>query len=201
MRGLGNINTSLEPTTEHGKELKQKLWIYLIVFVAVTLIKVFVLKGQGFMDIFNALFLYCGINAIDPCMLSFFVFISMFSLFEIVTILGTLIQHGTPLFKNGMAFPTLILFGSVALYIYGYWLVYEGYKEFKADRKENGAVGMGGVDYSNLIGGMDLGGGDDEAGNGNRGNRGNANRGGNSGAGGGGGSGFRAFQGQGVTLG
>lgn len=191
---FGNISNPLEPTTERGKELKRKLWIYLIVYVAVTLIKVLMLNGQGFMDIFNALFLYCGINAIDPCMLSFFVFMSMFSLFQIVVVLGTLIQHGNSLFKEGMGLISFIMIVSLGVYIYGFWLVYEAYKEFKADRKENnlgngGGLGMG-MDPGALLGGQD-------GGNGG----GNVNTGGNSGGGGGGSSGFRAFQGQGVAIG
>lgn len=191
MRGLGNINQSMEPNTPYGKEIKQKLWIFLIVYSATMLIQILVMGGEGIMNLLFCLFLYCGINAMDPCMLSFFVFITIFTIFEIVTMLGTLIQHGKSLFDSKIALVTIMMMVSFVVHLVGYYFVYEGYKEFKADRKESGGgIGMGGVDYTNLTAGMNMGGGND-----------NQGQGGNAGNNGGGGTEFRAFQGQGVAIG
>lgn len=190
--GFDSISATREPTTEKGKELKEKLWIYLFVYIGITVIKLFVLGGQAFMDLFNALFLYCGINSMNPCMLAFFIFLAMFSLFELVTILGTLIQHGTPLFSNGMGMSSILLIASLGITLYGFWLIYESYKEFKADIKENGGGTGGGFDTTNLLGGMNMGG--DGGGN-------NAGAGNNNTQAGGGGGNFTPFQGQGVALG
>ena len=196
---FGGMNTeAMELPTERGKKLQNYLYIYLVVFAFITIIRMIMLSGDGFFDLIIAMFLFCGARSGDSCMMSFFVLLTFFSFYQCFSALGLSIQKGKSLFAKDSVVINLLLFTILVLYVAGYYLCYEAYKEFKAIQKEYAGQRGGG---GGMLGGTPFDGTEladytmGAVGGGNGGN----NRRNNNGNGGGGG--FVPFQGQGVTIG
>lgn len=189
----------IEPPTEKAKTYKSRIYIFLIVYVFITIFKMAYTQG-GFQDLISALFLYCGARSINFCYLSFFILMTFFSFFTCIVIIGTAIQQNKTMFnrKNAMAYTVIIL--AFLVYIYGYYLCFLAYREFKAI-----AFSKSGTSGGGLAGlGAPLMGGNTQQAAGAGGNtaiRGQMARGNNAPREQENTGGFRAFGGQGVTIG
>jgi hypothetical protein len=170
------------------KDLSEMIKLYTLIFFLLSVAKCFVL-GISFLisDVIAALILFFGADMFDSCYLSLFVFFTFIPVFEHFCSLGLLIQRRVP-FQGKTILRTWFLIGSMLLYIIGWALAFQGYKEFKAAE-----YGLPSLDGWNNPEFTRLRNNEDEE-HGRREER-NANN------NGGGNTEFQAFKGQGVAIG
>lgn len=121
------------PLTKRSKELADYLKLYCLIFLLLVIAKCFVLGPlQLLSDLLAVLVLFMGTMSFDYCYLTMFVFLTLYSVLDLVAKLGLLIQRGIPVLEAKLLWKTIAVVLSLILYCIGWWLTLIAYREFKS---------------------------------------------------------------------
>lgn len=121
------------PLTKRSKELADYLKLYCLIFFLLVIGKCFVLGPlQLLSDLLAVLVLFMGTMSFDYCYLAMFVFLTLYSVLDLVAKLGLLIQRGIPVLEAKLVWKTIAVLLSLLLYCIGWWLTLIAYREFKS---------------------------------------------------------------------
>ena len=140
---LGDGFEEIPAPNERTKTLRKDIIIYMIVFGVCILMK-FSIGMFPIQDLFSVLLLWCGYRTLNYCCMSFFVLMSMFNFFELVSTIGKAVQNGTKIFNKINFLNSVIILFCIGVYIWGFYICLMCYREFKGLMKE-GVVRGGGM--------------------------------------------------------
>lgn len=140
------FGSPVPPPTDIAKKVVNQFYIYMVVFTIIAVLKMFLLDlNYGIQDLFGSCLLYCAISQLNFCLISFFLILTFFPMFQLFVLFGTEIQHGDNIISRNVALVNAVIIISLVTYVVGYYLCYIAYKEFKAI-----TMGMPNTGYTNM---------------------------------------------------
>jgi len=124
--------TQASPLSEKARSLAKQTYIFLGFFIALAIVKTFKYGQPGVEDIIAAIIMYVGTAQQNYCYLSTFVLFTFFSFFKVFSKLGEQVQNGKSMVAFFNSFDGYLLNISLLMYIVGYYLSFQGYREMKA---------------------------------------------------------------------
>ena len=145
------FSPQIQPTDELRKK-QTTLYIVFGIGLILLFARFFISINLAINDLLIYLLFWCGIAFYNYCMLAFFVIMTLFSLLNYISFIGTLVQIKilTSQFETGSSLPPAFVFGVLGLTIVydivACWFCYDAYKAFKYEMfKGMGAVGGQGL--------------------------------------------------------
>ena len=140
----GGLEPMIFPTAE-AKRIQQRLYLLVVAHLVVSIL---VIAGYSFSMglslLINTLILWCGAYQLQYCSVLFFILLSMVDSIQALTIIGIRLQNGETYWFTENAFATVALVLYLPVAIFGIYLAFGAYKEYKALFFEQAGAGGGG---------------------------------------------------------
>ena len=142
---MGYPREPVYPPTARSQNLVKILRYLLYIQLGLAVFKMFSgFLSSAFSDLLACWILYQAYSRLDVCSTIIYIFFNGITVFQIFLEIATKLQNGKPLFSDGSAFGSMILYLSLVFYIVSIYYVFEAYKEFKAISLD--LVNSGGID-------------------------------------------------------